>query len=60
MFKDEMSSDVDLTHLEVIDKDLRLARHHRADVDRQARQLLIDGLASQNHTQVYFEKFLNQ
>ncbi|XP_059471594.1 conserved oligomeric Golgi complex subunit 5 [Neocloeon triangulifer] len=49
---DEMSSDVDLTHLEAIDKDLRLSRHHRADVDRQARQLLIDGLASQNQTQV--------
>ena len=53
---DEMSNDVDLTHLEVIDKDLRLARHHRADVDRQARQLLIDGLASQNHTQVFLVK----
>ncbi|CAB3366263.1 Hypothetical predicted protein [Cloeon dipterum] len=49
---DEMSLDVDLSHLEAIDKDLRLARHHRADVDRQARQLLVDGLAAQNNAQV--------
>ncbi|XP_066994228.1 conserved oligomeric Golgi complex subunit 5 [Anabrus simplex] len=48
----QITEDVDLSGLEVVEEELRTIRLHRNDVEKQTRLMLNQGLQSQNQTQV--------
>lgn len=49
---DHLGRDVDLTGLEVLERDQRLVRQARADVEKQAVVMMDRGMEAQNQTQV--------
>ncbi|CAL4237049.1 unnamed protein product, partial [Meganyctiphanes norvegica] len=49
---DHLGRDVDLTGLEVLERDQRLIRQARSDVEKQAVQMMDRGMDQQNQTQV--------
>lgn len=49
---DQLSKDVDLSGVEIIEKDQKLILQARIDVDKQAKSMLQRGLESQNQSQV--------
>lgn len=49
---DHLGKDVDLTGLEVLERDQRLIRQARSDVEKQAVQMMDRGMDQQNQTQV--------
>ncbi|KAJ4450139.1 hypothetical protein ANN_01546 [Periplaneta americana] len=48
----QLSEDVDLSGLEVLEEDQHLIRSHRIEVERQAKLMLTQGLQTQNMSQV--------
>lgn len=48
----QLSENVDLSRLEVLEEDQRSIRNHRIEVEKQAKLMLTQGLQAQNLTQV--------
>lgn len=48
----QLSEDVDLSGLEVLEEDQRSIRSYRTEVERQAKLMLTQGLQTQNISQV--------
>nr|CAD7580656.1 unnamed protein product [Timema californicum] len=48
----QLSENVDLSGLEVLEEDQRSIRSHRVELERQARTMLTQGLKAQNQSQV--------
>jgi hypothetical protein len=51
----QLSEDVDLSGLEVLEEDQRSIRSHRIEVERQAKLMLTQGLQNQNLSQVSYK-----
>ena len=49
---DQLSKDVDLTGVEIIEKDQKLIHQARIEVEKQAKSMLRRGLEGLNHSQV--------
>lgn len=49
---DHLGRDIDLTGLEVLEKEQRLVRQARSDVEKQAALMMDRGMELQNQTQV--------
>ena len=54
-----MGRDVDLTGIEILEKDQKLMRQARSDVEKQAIGMMDRGMEGQNQTQVCIYCFLN-
>lgn len=52
LITDHLGRDVDLTGLEVLERDQRLVRQARSDVEKQAVVMMDRGMELQNQTQV--------
>lgn len=52
VFLDHLGRDVDLTGLEVLEKEQRLVRQARSDIEKQAALMMDRGMELQNQTQV--------
>nr|CAD7269233.1 unnamed protein product [Timema shepardi] len=53
----QLSENVDLSGLEVLEEDQRSIRSHRVELERQARTMLTQGLKAQNQSQLHESVF---
>ncbi len=53
-YLDQLTKDVDLTGVEIIEKDQKLIFQARVEVEKQAKVMLLKGLEAQNQSQVNF------
>ena len=51
-YLDQLTKDVDLTGVEIIEKDQKLIFQARVEVEKQAKVMLLKGLEAQNQSQV--------
>lgn len=54
MITDQLNKDVDLSGVEIIEKDQKLIQQARIETEKQAKSMLQRGLESQNQSQVSF------
>lgn len=52
LFIDQLNKDVDLSGVEIIEKDQKIILRARIEVEKQAKQMLQKGLEAQNQSQV--------
>ena len=51
---DDIGKNVDLTGIEILEKDQRLIRQARSDIEKQATSMMEKGMEMQNQTQVKY------
>ena len=52
MLVDQLSKDVDLSGVDIIEKDQKIIKQARIEVEKQAKSMLQRGLEAQNQSQV--------